>query len=170
MFPFIYQDSLLYFSSDGHEGFGGLDLFFAGRIEGDWIFVSNLGATINSGFDDFGIFLNDDGNSGYFSSNRTDGMGGDDIYSFTVKWIFPQKGKRMAGQFVYKTLPHKMAQGLKIYLLNDEGEIVYTTTTDEKGDFVFENLPYDQNFTIKIDELDQDLVLLILDENNNVID
>jgi len=61
-------------------------------------------------------------------------------------------------------------QGLKIYLLNDQGEIVYTTTTDEKGDFVFENLPYDQNFIVKIDEQDQEMILFILDENNNVID
>ena len=83
MFPFVDEFSNLYFSSDGHEGLGGLDVFFAELREGvAYKGVQNAGAPINSEKDDFG-FITDPGRiSGYFSSNRKKGGSDDDIYSF----------------------------------------------------------------------------------------
>jgi len=57
VFPFIFMDSTLYFSSDGHDGYGGLDLYYARQSGDRWTTVTNLGSTINSQWDDFGIFL-----------------------------------------------------------------------------------------------------------------
>lgn len=83
-FPFVRADSLIYFSSDGHPGFGGLDLFVARRDESGlrWN-VENLGQPINSAGDDFGITFGA-GEKGYFSSNRGDARGYDNLYSFEL--------------------------------------------------------------------------------------
>lgn len=82
MFPFMRTDSLMYFSSDGHPGFGGLDIFTA-RLNstGDRWSVDNIGTPLNSQGDDFGITFGE-GESGFFSSNRGDARGYDHIYSF----------------------------------------------------------------------------------------
>ncbi|MDE7181234.1 MAG: OmpA family protein [Muribaculaceae bacterium] len=82
MFPYVRTDSLLYFSSDGHPGFGGLDIFTA-RLNstGDRWSIDNLGLPMNSQGDDFGITFGE-GESGFFSSNRGDARGYDHIFSF----------------------------------------------------------------------------------------
>lgn len=82
MFPYLRTDSVLYFASDGHPGFGGLDLFKA-RLDktGNRWSIDNMGTPINSPGDDFGITYGE-GESGFFSSNRGDARGYDHIYSF----------------------------------------------------------------------------------------
>lgn len=83
MFPYMREDSVLYFASDGHPGFGGLDLFRAElKPSGGWSVV-NMGQPINSPSDDFGITFGS-GESGYFSSNRGDARGYDHIFSFEL--------------------------------------------------------------------------------------
>lgn len=80
-FPYIRSDSVMYFSSDGHAGMGGLDLFKATKTpSGGWN-VENMGYPMNSAGDDFGITFGK-GESGFFSSNRNDARGYDHIYSF----------------------------------------------------------------------------------------
>ncbi len=81
-FPYVRDDSTLYFSSNGHAGFGGLDLFRA-RLQpsGRW-FVENMGSPMNSSADDFGITFEAEGEKGFFSSNRKDARGYDHIFSF----------------------------------------------------------------------------------------
>ncbi len=81
-FPYVRDDSTLYFSSNGHAGFGGLDLFRA-RLQpsGRW-FVENMGSPMNSSGDDFGITFESEGEKGFFSSNRKDARGYDHIFSF----------------------------------------------------------------------------------------
>jgi outer membrane protein OmpA-like peptidoglycan-associated protein/tetratricopeptide (TPR) repeat protein len=84
MFPYIDELNNLYFASDGHPGMGGLDIFTVplnanGVPE---LNVANLGAPINSGWDDFGLIADANFKSGYFSSNRKNGGADDDIYSF----------------------------------------------------------------------------------------
>ena len=81
-FPYARTDSLLYFSSDGHPGFGGLDIFKATlNSTGDRWSIDNLGLPMNSAGDDFGITFGP-GESGFLSSNRNDARGYDHIYSF----------------------------------------------------------------------------------------
>lgn len=83
-FPFVTANNELYFSSDGRVGLGGLDVY-AAQIKGADKFgaVQNLGAPVNSEFDDFAYYINKETKQGFFSSNREGGKGNDDIYSFT---------------------------------------------------------------------------------------
>lgn len=86
MFPYMLTDSIMYFSSDGHPGLGGLDIFCATlQSSGRWT-VTNMGSPINSEADDFGMtFLpGADHPQGYMSSNRGDGRGYDHIYTFEL--------------------------------------------------------------------------------------
>jgi len=83
IFPYVHADGTLYFASNGHVGFGGLDLFFS-RPGTEWTPATNLGAPFNSENDDFGFIIDRDKKNGYFSSSRNGGYGTDDIYSFYV--------------------------------------------------------------------------------------
>jgi outer membrane protein OmpA-like peptidoglycan-associated protein len=83
MFPWVNEEGVLYFSSDGHGGLGGLDVFRVKSEGGSWVRLKNLGSPINSPQDDFGLIRDrEDKSRGYFTSDRTGGQGSDDIYSF----------------------------------------------------------------------------------------
>lgn len=86
VFPFMKEDGMLYFSSNGlHKGRGGLDIYMIDIEKRNGMAIP-LSESFNSEKDDFGImFLPNDGRKGYFSSNRLGGAGGDDIYSFEVQ-------------------------------------------------------------------------------------
>ena len=90
MFPSVDKDGELYFSSDGHGGLGGLDNF---RVKlnaktGKFGKIRNIGAPINSSYDDFAMVYGKDKSYGYFTSDRPDGKGLDDIYTFTDDGIY----------------------------------------------------------------------------------
>lgn len=76
-FPFISEEDVLYFSSNGHQGFGNMDIF---RTEGDFSEVENLGGSINGGHDDFAFVIKEGEETGFFASNR---RGTDNLYQFT---------------------------------------------------------------------------------------
>ncbi len=80
-FPFIHDSGVLFFASTGHPGYGGYDIFMINLADPDER-VINLGSPFNSGEDDFSLILDAYGEKGYFTSNRSGGMGKDDIYSF----------------------------------------------------------------------------------------
>lgn len=83
MFPYIMNDTVLYFSSDGFRGLGGLDIFRINLNQPSRVY--NMGYPVNSSKDDFGVLLNEYGSEGYFSSNREGGAGNDDIYKVNVR-------------------------------------------------------------------------------------
>ena len=83
LFPFLFQDSILYFSSNGHYGLGGLDVYKASFNKEASSAIENLGVPINSNADDFGIIVHKNANMGYFSSNR-ESYENDDIYQFRI--------------------------------------------------------------------------------------
>ncbi|MDF1864476.1 MAG: OmpA family protein [Saprospiraceae bacterium] len=84
--PFITNDGkVLYFSSTGHLGMGEQDIFFTRRgADSMWDFPVNLGTPVNSSYRELGFFLSADGKTGYLASNRKGGIGGMDIYKFTL--------------------------------------------------------------------------------------
>ena len=82
VFPFLANDSTLFFSSDGHLGYGGLDIYESDLVNGKWTTPWNLKLPLNSPYDDFSIVFNKSLTDGFFSSNRKGGMGSDDIYTF----------------------------------------------------------------------------------------
>ena len=83
VFPVWGNDSELYFSSDSHMGYGGLDIYKTNFFNGEWTTPVNLRSPINSSYDDFGIIYLANNKDGFFSSNRPGGKGSDDIYQFT---------------------------------------------------------------------------------------
>jgi len=87
VFPYLYNDTMLYFASDGLEGYGGLDLYRC-RINGNaWGKPENLYRPVNSGYDDFAIQVVVPDEEGYLTSNRSGGKGGDDIYHYTKRTL-----------------------------------------------------------------------------------
>ena len=105
MFPFVEKDSILYFSSNGHIGLGGLDVFKAAIEENTFGKVENLGTPINSNKDDFSFSINRKKRIGFFSSNRKGGKGDDDIYSFILK-----KKEVVCNQFVNGIITDKFTK------------------------------------------------------------
>lgn len=89
MFPYVAPDGKLFFASDGHPGYGKLDLFVAEKTDKGWE-VKNLGPNINTIADDFGIFFTKYPTVGFLSSNREGGLGDDDIYFFEDKTPKPK--------------------------------------------------------------------------------
>ena len=89
-FPFVTSKEVLYFSSDGHPGLGGLDVFATkiayGKLNGA---VMNVGEPINGRMDDFTFIFNEITRKGYFASNRSEGQGADDIYAFLETKVLP---------------------------------------------------------------------------------
>jgi outer membrane protein OmpA-like peptidoglycan-associated protein len=81
-FPYIDKQGILYFSSDGHAGIGGLDLFSTSLAH---IQIENMGIPINSSYDDFGITLDETCQNGFISSNRRRGVNDDDIYKMSLQ-------------------------------------------------------------------------------------
>ena len=85
LFPYVARDGSLYYSSNGLAGGqGGLDVYTTKESNGTWTTPENLGAPINSAGDDLGFILSADGESGYLTSNRAGGEGGDDIYCWRI--------------------------------------------------------------------------------------
>lgn len=101
MFPYMREDGTLYFSSNGHPGFGGLDLFYATELEnGEWE-VSNMMYPINSNGDDFGISFITGMEKGMFSSNRGEKKGYDKLYEFElppIEYLIDGKVTDLSGE------------------------------------------------------------------------
>jgi outer membrane protein OmpA-like peptidoglycan-associated protein len=146
IFPY-FRKGKLYFSSEGHSGYGGLDIYEALQKE-NWATAKNLKAPLNSAKDDFGMFYMDDEN-GYFSSDRAGGVGSDDIYAFNWHVLTPKT--ELSGLLEYQKLP---AAGTSIHLLDENDNIIQTTITDQDGKFVFEKLDQDKNYLLAIDSDD----------------
>ena len=87
VFPHMCCDNTLYFSSNGHLGLGGLDVFYSKNVDGKWSNVRNVGLPVNSNSDDFAFKMGDNCTNGFVSSNRAGGVGSDDVYA--VKKIKP---------------------------------------------------------------------------------
>jgi outer membrane protein OmpA-like peptidoglycan-associated protein/tetratricopeptide (TPR) repeat protein len=153
MFPSIKKDGTLYFASNGLPGFGGLDIYSARNVESKWILARNEGLNLNSNSDDFGItFLND--SIGYFSSNRAGGKGGDDIYVFT----YTNKSMVLSGTVLLTENSKNYAKFKKVVLLDNKGNPVDSTKTNEKGYFEFKNLLGDKKYMAVVEEEDPTLV------------
>jgi outer membrane protein OmpA-like peptidoglycan-associated protein len=135
VFPYIHSNGTLFFSSDGHNSIGGLDLFFSVIKGSDFTEVINLGEPFNSLNDDLGIIMNEDASKGFFSSNRSPSFGSDDIYSFEVSQGIEGVGKPVTQRGTIVVVDGKTGkpiQGASIRILepSDEGFISGTDAND----------------------------------------
>lgn len=134
MFPFIASDTVLYFSSTGHGGLGGLDIFSVDLKESN-LMVQNLGYPVNSPKDDFGIVLDNKNSKGYFSSNRLSGGANDDIFALTINKI------KVEG-IVMDMLKSGVVKGATVNLVNAETGIKeQILSSNQKGLFSLHVIP-----------------------------
>lgn len=131
LFPCMLSDTILCFSSDGHPGMGGLDLFMATKQpDADRWQVANLQPPLNSPGDDFGITFEKGMKSGFFSSNRNDTRGYDHIYSFEYK------DERMTVEGFAVDQDDRLIPGAIISVVGSNGTR-YRFVTDQQGVYRF---------------------------------
>ena len=143
------RDSLLYFSSTGHTGLGGFDIFVSERMEdGSWGEAQNMGVPINSSADDFGIVFASAGNRGFFSSNRNTGRAqnraDDDIWSFVLPAINFTISGVVRDDETMQLVPQALVQ-----ILGSDGLSVQVFTNN-RGFFRFDETQIRQNVTYRL--------------------
>lgn len=171
IFPFIHADGTLFFSSNGWEGEGGLDLYYSRMVDGTWLQARNLASPFNSEKDDFGFILDLETKNGYFSSNRIGTKGQDDIYSFHcsqgLKKLLEDREKLIAAKpknfriFVADNatgaeLPNTM---VSMWDLEDMNLKDVLTITDEKGNLIRIMAPDPESteLVLKVDMVDSEI-------------
>lgn len=136
-FPFVSAENELYFSSNGHPGLGGLDVFVSKiNSKGNFDKISNVGSPVNGPMDDFAFIINTVNKIGYFSSNREGGMGYDDIYQFTEtrKLLCEQS---ISGIVVDKKTQSALA-GARVIILDEQMNALKEVLTDDSGSFTYD--------------------------------
>ena len=174
MSPNYYSDeNILFFSSDGHESMGGLDIFIAKGTHYDRL--RNIGLPFNSNKDDFYFALGE--GKGYLSSNRDGGLGHDDIYSFDVVsyetliaeiWADTTGANTITIRGVIHNDDGTPAEGVVVILTDTEGNEIRRTTTNEEGEFVFAKLDPTIDYRIILEEDDGSLTTEILFSIDNI--
>ena len=167
MFPYL-MDNKIYFASERKEGYGGLDLYVSEMEDGKWSTPKNLGKTINTEADEFAMVFNVNKTSGYFCSNRSYGKGKDDIFKFNriEKTLVEDKG--LGGVLTYRYLKSKPVDGLEIGMYDDDGNLLQTAKVNADGTFIFEKLPTDGKFTLKMMQPGEE-VEVMLDGNEKIV-
>jgi outer membrane protein OmpA-like peptidoglycan-associated protein/tetratricopeptide (TPR) repeat protein len=147
-FPFISDENELYFASDGRPGLGGLDIFVSKITkEGTFDEVQNVGEPINSKQDDFAFIINSKNRNGFFSSNRVNGHGLDDVYRFTEnrRLICEQQiSGIITDQETNETLSN-----VALILFDEAGKTAVEAKSDANGNYVFSNVKCGKKYYIK---------------------
>lgn len=170
-FPFVTNDKL-YFASDGHPGLGGLDVFVA-KVEpnGTYLKAINVGEPINSHFDDFAFIINEESRTGYFTSNRTSGIGYDDIYSLTEYISMDFTCKQFISGIASDKSTKKILAGVKVLLYDADDNLVEEITTGDDGVYYF-GVDCEKNYTVKFDLDDyipQEIPVEITEKEGDVV-
>jgi len=135
-FPFVTKDEILYFSSDGHPGLGGLDVFatkikrkdFRGK-------VLNVGEPINSRKDDFTFIFDELSKEGYMASNREGGLGYDDIYKFLEKEPLVFECVQKITGTVRDKISNNVLVGATVKVINENNEEILSDITNSEGNY-----------------------------------
>ena len=151
MAPYIhYDDKTLYFSSKGHPGLGGVDLFKSSKVKGHWDTPQNLGYPINTHADELVIIVVPDGETGYISSNSLEGEGGYDIFSFNLyRDIRPIPVTYLKGK-VYDADDHKpLGASFELIDLADDSVATRAKSDPVNGEFLV-CLPYGRDYALNV--------------------
>ncbi|MBT8297652.1 MAG: OmpA family protein, partial [Maribacter sp.] len=171
MFPFVNEEKL-YFSSNGHVGLGGLDVFEAAfDEENGFQEVKNVGQPINSNKDDFSYIVNEKNQKGFFASNRRGGKGDDDIYSFKrlVVEEVPENLNAIAGVVTELVTGELMPKAL-VTLLDENNIKLKEMQAEEDGSFLFEDLDGNTKYKVKITKGDYfDEEVSVATKDNEVV-
>lgn len=152
-FPFV-TETKIYFASDGHPGLGGLDVFVAElQPNGTYVKAINVGEPINTHFDDFGFIINEETRTGYFTSNRTSGIGYDDVYSLTEYIALDFTCRQFISGIVSDKETKKAIAGAKVALYDADENLMEEMVTAEDGVYYF-GVDCEKAYTVKIQALD----------------
>jgi len=139
VFPYVSPDNKLFFASNGHAGFGQLDLFEAVN-RGGTVTVKNLGPSFNTTDDDFGLIYTDFPFEGFFTSNREGGAGGDDIYSFVDNSSDLKKITYVLNGTTYQRDEDSVQTilgNVNVKLMDENGNLVDDIISSRAGSFSF---------------------------------
>ncbi len=166
-FPFVTEDNTLVFASDGHHGLGGLDLYYIDLNDPTAIAI-NLGASINSAYDDFALVTNTEMSQGYYTSNRPGANGDDDLYSFDLSLNPLTLSGTITDEETKEVIPNAT-----VVILDSNGKTVGTIKTDSKGNFVMANIKRDSKYIIKVQQekyipTERQIVVYKKDLNENI--
>jgi outer membrane protein OmpA-like peptidoglycan-associated protein len=135
MFPFVEEgNGVIFFSSNGRSGLGGLDIFYGSINSSGFANVQNAGMPLNTQYDDFAAIVDKNLKKGYFSSNRTNGNGGDDVYAVELLKAL-EIGKKITG-FARNNGGNAVPRTF-ITLQDDKGKVLDTLTTKDDAAFTF---------------------------------
>ncbi len=152
MSPFIsYDGKTLYFTSNGHPGMGGMDIFYSKMDEkGNWSSPKNIGYPINTNNDEGYLIVNAKGNKAYFASDKYGGKGGMDIYSFDLyEEARPTAVNYMKGT-VYDSKTKKRIQAkFELIDLSNSNTVVQSVSDAQSGEFMV-SLPTDKNYALNV--------------------
>ena len=150
MFPFVDSKNILYFASNNRkEGLGGLDVYAVRIFDNDVLSqVLHLGFPINTEYDDFAMIVNNDINEGYFSSNRKNGKGDDDIYHFTASPPLNIECEQPLTGIVKNLKSKKIIKGATVQLIDLKNNTEINSTTSNGRGFYKLNVPCDGEYKI----------------------
>ena len=152
MTPFVgYDDRTLYFSSDGHPGMGGMDLFVARRqADGSWGQVRNLGYPINDSGDESGLIVSADGRTAIYASSRTGGMGRQDLWQFELPAaVQPTVAFCLKGHVSNAKSGQPVAADIRIVDLANGSVVANTSSDKQQGDYII-SLPAGCNYALHV--------------------
>lgn len=145
-FPFISEDYMLYFSSDGFPGFGGLDIYRTKiNRDGQLGIPVNLGPDINSAYDDFSIYLDAATRKGFVSSNKPGGKGGDDIYLFVEETCI-----QIVDGLVSDIDSKEGIAEVEVSIYDSQQKLVETVYSDENGYYEVRKLACSQQYSMQV--------------------
>ena len=137
-FPFVSNDNKLYFSSDGHLGYGSLDVFVSDINGNEYSEPVNIGLPLNSNLDDFSFNIDSDTKEGYFASNRDGGKGSDDIYQFKeIKDLIVEDCKQFIAGTITDVDTKLVLENATVMLQDSAKKTLNTVTTSVDGKFSF---------------------------------
>jgi len=137
-FPFASADNKLYFSSDGHLGYGSLDVFVSEMNGNDYSKPVNIGLPLNSNLDDFAFNIDSSTKEGFFASNREGGKGSDDIYQFKeTKDLIVEDCKQFITGIITDIDTQLALENATVLLQDSENKTLNTITTSADGKFSF---------------------------------
>jgi len=154
-FPFINERGDLFFSSNGYPGLGGLDVYVIRDFENKYasnstLTVENLAKPINSPQDDFGYYENLGTNEGFFSSNRLNGKGDDDIYSFAAK---ETKCEQIVAGIVKDKNTRELLADATVILFDKDGKEMQRLVVEDDAAFTF-SLDCDEEYLVRAQKQD----------------
>ncbi|MEN2401014.1 OmpA family protein [Flavobacterium sp. MC2016-06] len=147
-FPFASADNKLYFSSDGHLGYGSLDVFVSEINGSEYSKAVNVGLPLNSNLDDFAFNIDSNTKEGYFASNRDGGKGSDDIYQFKeIKDLIVEDCKQYIAGTITDINTNLVLENATVILQDAGKKTLETFTTQADGKFSF-TVTCESSFTV----------------------